>query len=83
MSAAEPPERKIAGSMLWFNICESIFPQWNAYMQNYLPRTEPFLTYIAHGSRGAKLEEQDNHYWYASFLLWKNSLFEAENHMRS
>jgi len=63
MAAEEPPERKTAGSMLFFNVRDKIFPQWDAHMKNYLPRREPFLTYVVHGSRNGVFDEQDHYWW--------------------
>ena len=64
MAAEEHPGRKTAGSMLFFNVRNKIFAQWDAHMKTYLPRREPFFAYIVHGTRMGVDDEPDDDHWY-------------------
>ena len=64
MAAEEHPGRKTAGSMLFFNVRNNIFAQWDAHMKTYLPRREPFFAYIVHGTRMGVDDEPDDDHWY-------------------
>ena len=64
-AASEPSGRVISGTMLWFNVREKNFAEWKGYMSSYSPRTQPFLTYIVHGLKGATIGdlEGDDYWW--------------------
>ena len=64
MAADEHPGKKTAGSMLFFNVRNKIFAQWDAHMKTYLPRREPFFAYIVHGTRMGVDDEPDDDHWY-------------------